>query len=281
MANFRLTFHVPSEGAPDKVLPLLKAIEEESAIFSSVKDLQAFSKEHGLGDRVEIQVLASAVGLLTRNEQEEMYLSDQARSIINLKTNVQAEIIHYLLYTHWQPGQPERNSFLWSYREVVNSYWDRKTLDVVETANLIAEEINNRTQMVFAEVEGYNIGEVSFSPKSIRGVRKWLEVLIPPVIENNIFSRRSFCPPELTLLAIGWVAQTTDGEIGIDFLVTPPRREAICRLCLLEPNSLDNVLDWMLPNYPEIVQPGTSAGVYGRYVRFLKWPEVTDLVNST
>jgi hypothetical protein len=162
----------------------------------------------------------------------------------------------------------------------VNRYWDWGTLDVVETGNLIAEELNNHTQIVFANVEGYEFGKVSLSPKSIRGVRKWLEVLIPPVIENNIFTRRMFCPLELTLLATGWVAQTMEGEIGIDFLITPPRREAICRLCLLEPNSLDNVLDWMLPNYPGIVQPGTRAGVYGRYLRFLKWPEVIDLANS-
>ncbi len=116
--------------------------------------------------------------------------------------------------------------------------------------------------------------------KAIR-INNWLEALVPPVIENNIFTRRSFCPPELTLLASGWVAQTMDGELDIDFLLTPPRREAICRLCLLEPNSLDNVLDWMLPNYPDIVQPGTSAGVYGRYLRFLKWPGVTDLAFSS
>lgn len=278
MASSSLTFHVPSEFAPDKALPLLKAIYDEKVVFSSVKDLQTFAKEHGLSDRVEIQAMASATGLLQKKGNVEISLSSQANAIIQLKTNIQADIVHYLLYTTWKQNQPDQYSFLWSYREVVDSYWGQATVNVVETANLIAEEINNHTQTVFTSVEGYNLGEVSFSPKSIRGVRVWLEALTPPVIENNIFTRRSFCSPELALLAAGWVAQTMEGEIGIDFLMTPPRREAICRLCLIEPNTLDSVLDWMLPNYPEIVQPGTSAGVYGRYLRFLKWPEVTDLI---
>ncbi len=278
MASPRLTFHVPSECAPDKTLPLLKVIYEEKAVFSTVKDLQIFAKEHGLSDRVEIQALANAAGLLKKDGSTEISLSDQAKALVRLKTAVQADVVHYLLYTAWQPNQPEQNSYLWSYREVVNSYWDRVTVNVMETANLIAEEINNHTQVVFRNVESYTSGEVSFSPKSIRGVRAWLEALIPPVIEDSVFTRRNFCPPELTLLAVGWVVQKTEGEIGIDFLLTPPRREIICRLCLIEPNALDNVLDWMLPNYPEIIQPGTSAGVYGRYIRFLKWPEISDLI---
>ena len=278
MANPRITFHVPTEGGPEKLLPLLGAIQEEQATFSSAKHLGDFARERGLGDRIETQILARAAGLLKKNQQGQITLSQEAQTITQLKSSLQADIVHYLLYTIWQPSQPAQNSFLWSYRQVVNSYWLRGKAQVVETANIIAEEINNQTQSVFVGVAGYNFGEVSFSAKSIRGVRKWLEALIPPVIEDNIFTRRTFCPPELTLLAAGWVAETMEGEPGIDFLLTPPRREAICQLCLLEANALDSVLDWMLPHYPEIVQPGTTAGVYGRYLRFLRFPEITNLV---
>jgi hypothetical protein len=278
MAAPGITFHVPTEGAPNKILPLLKAIQDEGTHFDSVKELRLFANELGLGDRGEMYTLANAVGLFDKDEEGQICLSKQAEAIVRLKVNVQAEIVHYLMYTTWRPDQPEQNSFLWSYREVVNSYWERATIAAVaDINNVIAEEVNNRTYTTFAGVDGYEFGKVSFSPKSIRGVRKWLEALIPPVIENDGFTRRNFCPAELTLLASGWVAQTMEGEIEIDFLITPPRREAICRLCLLDPNDLDNVLDWMLPNYPHIVEPGTSAGVYGRYLRFLKWPQVTDL----
>lgn len=280
MAGSRITFHMPSEGAPDKILPLLRAMYRANISFETVKELMNFAKEHGLGDRSEMQVVAHAIQLLQKNKDGHIQLSPQGNAVVRLKETVQTDVVHFLLYTTWQKTNPQENSFLWSYKEIVNWCWDRNGIDVIESANLIAEETNNRTQEFFSNIPGYDFSEVSFSPKSVRGVRKWIEALIPPVIENNIFTRRTFCSPELVLLATGWVAQQTEGEIGIDFLITPPRREAICRLCLLESNSLDNVLDWMVPNYPQVLQPGTTAGVYGRYLRFEKWPEMVDLLPS-
>jgi hypothetical protein len=138
-------------------------------------------------------------------------------------------------------------------------------------SNVMAEEIRNLIQESFKT-------DPSFSAKSIRGVRKWLEAITPPVMEDDLFSRRHFCPPELALLALGWVGQQSGGETGIDFLLTPERRNAVCRVCLLDPSALDRVLDWTLPLYPGVVRPGTSAGVYGRFIRFLKWPKLKDLL---
>ena len=95
-----------------------------------------------------------------------------------------------------------------------------------------------------------------------------------------MFRKRYYCPPELALLSAGWVARSLNGEIGIDFLLTPERREAMCRLCVLDQSALDRVLDWMLPMYPNVIRPGTSAGAYGRFLHFHKWPEVSDLLPS-
>jgi len=58
-------------------------------------------------------------------------------------------------------------------------------------------------------------------------------------------------------------------------LLTPERREMLYRICLLEP-ALDRALDWMLPLYPQVI-PGTRAGIYGRFVRLHKLPELSDL----
>ncbi len=51
----------------------------------------------------------------------------------------------------------------------------------------------------------------------------------------------------------------------------------LSRACLLEPTALDRALDWMLPLYPQVIEPGTHAGVYGRFVRLRKMPELSDL----
>ena len=280
MVDASITFHVPQEGEPAKLIPLIEAMHFEDARFPTVKALQDFADTRGFGSRVEMKTLAAACGLLENDDSDGyLQLSKNGKAVAQLKPDVRADVIHYLLYTAWQADKPSENSFLWSYREVINSLWEKSSVDDLASASkVIAEEVNNLTRQVFTGVAGYESGGVSFSPKSIRGVRKWIEALIPPVIEDGAFSRRHFCPPELALLAIGWVAQRMEGEVGLDFLLTPERREAMCRLCLLEPAALDKVLDWMLPMHSSVVQPGTSAGVYGRFIRFLKWPEIGDLL---
>jgi hypothetical protein len=120
-------------------------------------------------------------------------------------------------------------------------------------------------------------GTVSLSTSSLVGALNWLEVLHPPVVAEQQFERRFFCPPELALLALGWVARLDDGEIGIDLLLTPQRRETVCKLCLLDPSALNRVIDWTLPLYPAVVQAGTRAGSYGRFVRFIQWPQLSSL----
>jgi len=278
VASTGVTFHVPQEGEPDKLIPLLEAMYLNNAKFPTVKALLDFAQARGLGARTEIQILATACGILENVDDSHIGLSKAGKVIAQLKPEVRHDLIHYLLYTGWRPENPSTNSILWSYREVTNAFWEKPSVNVTQAANVIAEEVRNRTQQVFFGVPGYDSGGVSFSSKSIRGVRKWLDALTPPVIENDCFFRRYFCPPELTLLATGWVARTMGGGIGIDFLLRPERREAICRLCLLDLSALDKVLDWMLPVYPNVIQSGTSAGVYGRFLHFSKWPEMEDLL---
>ena len=270
MVERHLTFHVPQEAEPGTLLPLLEAINAEQVRFDTVSSLLDFAKQHGLASRTEVHIFASDCGLLQKDQSKDISLSDVALRILQLKPETRPDVIHYLIYSGWQAEKPFDKTVLWSYQQVVNLLWQRPGANISEISNVIAEEIRNQIQETFES-------DPSFSPKSIRGVRKWLEALTPLVIENGAFTRRYFCPPELALLALGWVGQILGGEVGIDFLLTPERREAICRVCLLDPTALDRVLDWTLPLYPAVVRPGTSAGVYGRFIRFLKWPELQDL----
>lgn len=270
-----LTFHVPQEAEPGAILPLLEVMFFEKKSFPTVKALLEFTQDRGLGNRTEIQILARISGLLEKDES--IRLSAKAKAIAQLNHETQSDVVHYLLYTGWSSRSPAIHTRLWSYRQVVDTLWLRSPINVVVIANETVTEIVNRTEEVFGHLPTYQ-GGASFSDKSIRGVRKWLESLNPAVIdEKDEFERRYFCPSELALLAAGWVARTTGGEIGIDLLLTPERREAMCKICLLDPSALDKVIDWMLPIYPAIVQPGTMAGAYGRFIRFLKWPRVEDL----
>jgi hypothetical protein len=270
MASGGLKVHIPQEANPDTLIPLLNIMYEGDVVFPNVKSLLEFTYENGLGSRTELQIFASTCGLLHKSKDGIISLSKAGATVAQTKHEVKADLIHFLMYTGWEDKSRE-NTELWAYREVVNLLWDRATLNVLSISSLVNEEIRNKAFELFGE-------NVSFSPKSIRGVRKWLEAVIPPVIENDNFTHRYFCPPELALMAVGWIAQQTEGELGIDFLLTPDRRKAICKVCMLHPSALDRVLDWMLPLHSEIIVAGTSAGVYGRFLRFLKWPEMSDLM---
>ena len=114
MAGKRLTFHVPQEGGPEKLLPLLEAMYFEDLRFPTVKTLLDFARERGLGRRTEMQILATACGVLEKGE-DGIGLSGTARALLQTKPSLHPYLIHYLLYTGWQPEMPSANTFLWNH----------------------------------------------------------------------------------------------------------------------------------------------------------------------
>lgn len=270
MVTKAVTVHVPPEAEPDKLIPLLNLMQVNSLRFESVGELLAYTDEQGLGRRSELHLFAEMCNLLEHDNSGTIQLTEEAQAIASARPEVKADLIHFQIYTSWNEQMPREKTESWAYRQVVNALWQRAPIGIQEVAYLISEEVTNSAIDEFDE-------SVSFSAKSVRGMRKWLEALSPPAIENNHFTRRSFCHPELLLLAIGHVAQTSQVELGIDMLLTPPRRETICRLCVLDPAALDRALDWMIPAYPAVVVPGTSSSTYGRFLRLHKWPSFADL----
>ena len=260
-----LSFHIRHEVRPERSKNVLVAIAKNQTYNHIIQY-----------DRQEARL--RQLGFLTDKRLTET--GQNVLIICERKPDLWGEIFHYQHYTLWHTNEPEKNGFSWTYRNFVNYLWETGHFetDNASLEPIVLSLINKvETEPAF-EIEQTHNAVVSLGWRSLRGAYHWLEALVPPVIENETFNRRYFCPPELALLASGWTARQMDGEIGIDYLLTPERRNAISRLCLLDPSALDKVLDWMLPNYPNVVQPGTSAGTYGRFLRFLKWPEISDLL---
>jgi hypothetical protein len=266
-----LSFHIRHEVTPERVKEVfnnLQAGEDPSYVIQSKRQVTRLRK----------------LGLVKGD-----HLSDTGQAIYSLcasKGEIWEDIMHYLHYTLWKTEQPLENAFSWTYREFSDYLWRMKNfrLDddfwsttVIELIGKV--EIDSR---FVGKIEEETLeGSVSLSKDSLKGAFHWLQKLTPEIIdEDNRFQVRHFCFPQLALLASGWVARMTGGEVGIDLLLTPERREAISKLCLLDPSALDKVLDWMLPIYPEIVLPGTRAGAYGRFIRFRQWPQIEDLVST-
>lgn len=247
---------------------------------------RAYAVLRGLDDGEPIDYITQFERQLTRLrqlglvEQDELTtLGNQILALCQVKPDLWGDLIHFLHYTLWDSATERSGGFSWTYQRFTNAAWELVEFELSpEIKDSIASSLINLADTdPDINVEALKKGAVSLSKDSIGGVVAWFRSLIPPVLENDHFRRRTFCHPELLLLATGYVAQTTQAELGVDMLLTPERRDAICRLCLLEPAALDRTLDWMLPTYPTVVVPGTSAGTYGRFLRFLKWPTMADL----
>lgn len=216
------------------------------------------------------------------NLLHENTLSRQASLLIELAKDdesIWGEVFHYLHYISWSPAVASENGFSWLYRNFSDYLWNAGSIKIdTDFLHLAVSYFINKVEEVpyFESVETESIA-VSLSPDSLRGALHFLAALKPAVVDDNVFQRRHFCKPASVLLATAYVARETEASLGIDMLLTPERRDAICKLCLLEPATLDQTLDWMLPIYPEIVEPGTTSGIYGRFLRFIKWPAFEDL----
>jgi hypothetical protein len=279
MATTQLAIHVPQEATPENVSAMLAAIRDHQSTFKTVDDLLRFTVEEGIGGRTEMQSIAQHMGLLHKSV-EGITISSNGNLVIGLKEALRPEIFHFLFYTGWNRSEPRSFLPAWAYRQTTDRYWTEGTLELnSESANLAVADIIAQAETSFAELGVEDIEGISFSPKSLRGVRKWLEALTPPVIEKDTFSRRTFCSPELLLLAIGWAFHAEADPVGVPLLLSRDRREVICRLCLLDPNHFDRVLDWMLPRFPKVIESGDKAGFYGRSIRLRKMPTLEDIVS--
>ena len=260
-----LSFHVRHEVTFDRSKDVFFALARDEEYEHILQSARQLSRLHQLG--------------LLSNKR----LTDLGEAVFNLcerKSDLWGDLLHFCHYTLWRPQNSSENGFSWTYRTFVGHIWLVNNVQInVETLEpIVSTLINDIEAEPHFDIEETRKAVVSLSWRSLKGAYNWLIGLVPPVIENERFARRYFCPPELALLATGWVAQQTEGELGIDFLLTPEHREMICKVCLLDPSALDRVLDWMLPLSPKVVVAGTSAGVYGRFLRFLKWPEMSDLL---
>jgi len=274
----KLAIHIPPEANPDNVTQLMVALARDEYSFESVSDLIDFADRQGLGTRTELQAIAVQMGLI-KKIGERYEISEEGKAFTCLKDSVRGDVLHFLMYSGWQPGEPLHFLPSWAYRRYCDHYWQ---LNIVElTSNFLDQqvtEIINDAENAFTEMGIAEFDGISFSRKSLLGGRKWLEALRPSVLEDGKFQRRDFCPPELLLLAIGYVMRDELEAVDVDILLSHARREEICRVCLLDPSAFDQTLDWMIPLFPKVILSSEDAGYYGRYIRLHRRPTLEDII---
>lgn len=271
MAAQRLTLHLDPVRGAENLLTVLEVLgrtpnaifPDYAAILNRVRD------DYDFTDRTEPLSLARLLGLLVDRDTG-IGLSRMACTIAAMRPASRADALHFLLATAWHDGADPGLACAWAYRTFCDRLWTRGAVELssVETKRTVADLLD-AARAAFPTLQF-----AALSPKSVLGMRTWLAALDPPVLSGDTFRRREICSLELLALAIGQVACDDGANVGVDLPMTPARREAICRLCLLEPAALDRALDRMIAAFPAFIEPGTRTGAFGRFVRLKTVPTI-------
>jgi hypothetical protein len=264
----KLNFHVRHEVTPDRVWGVLEAIGED------------FEYDHITQSSRQLSRLRQ-LGLVTDDKQAA--LTETGKHVYQLgteKPTVLSEVFHFLHYTRWTNDDPLENTMFFTYRAYCDMLYDKGTVELSnDNRQEFAAELNGVISSHFSDqLHDLVKGAVSLSTNTLRGVEHWLSGLSPAVLEDDVFECRHFCVAELFVLALGLVTQQSNVELHVDQLLSPEKRDVICRICLLDKRDFDQTLDWIMPAYPDVVQPGTTAGSYGRFIRMLKIPTIEDVI---
>ncbi len=277
-----LVFHFPVGASPAKIPTLLRVLLYADSPVRKDSDLDQMALEQSTDSTrfIEARGLSEDILGLINKTKEELILTPRAQVILKKRESVQHDLLHYLFYVAWNPEEPTKNARSWFYSTICDNLWNMQ--EVVLDRDMrqsFTQQLSDQIVQEFKQVPG--IERVSVGIQTMDGAREWLRNLAPAVIDtfgkkDEIFHRRVTCSAELFLLALSHSCQLGGSEIGMDVLLSSQKREAISRLCLLEPLQIDRMLDWVLPIFPQFVSQGTRTGSYGRFIRLHHFVAVED-----
>jgi hypothetical protein len=249
-------FHVRHDLRPDftyELLTLLYALPDRQ----SEEGLREAAEMHGYALRQRKnygKMLRSLdeLGIVSRSRSS-ITLTDLGRIVSDItryQKDLLGELVHILYYTSYSWDKNMR--FSWSYRTVANWLWDSAPCEIHRDrlVNIVSQ----------AATEKFNESGVSFSTQSVGGILHWLTALEPACVDerSGIFNRRNYCPVETFMLALNTVyKQTRDDFLSIE--LSDDIKEAVCRICLITPESFDEMLDLAEKTFP-VVQVWRKRG---------------------
>lgn len=263
-----LNFHVRHEVTPERAWSVLDAIATGVDCRYVTQSDRQISRLRQLG-------LVSGKGTpqLTEDGRELHRIGQRRLDLV-------WELLHFLHYSRWRSIDPTADTMFFTYVNYCNLLCTVKVIDINAERDRLAAEMTQRisNSPYFVDVlSDLAKGAVSLSKNSLIGVEHWLVKLSPAVLANGRFKLRQYCSPELLLMALGYITQMTKAHLTIEQPLTDERREMLCRVSLIDDDVLNQMLDWLYPEYPDFVQPGTSTGRYGQFVRLLKLPRLKDI----
>jgi hypothetical protein len=264
-------FHI--RNAPPGDLAAVLATLENTPGLSTISEVveQAESMGFIIQDRRRLEALVTARDLDLVHPSRNI-LTDKGEVMTRLdlhKADLFADVVHGLLYTLWDPDQRGDNCFSWSYRVLCNMLWRMGDGELANRRDL-ASDIESRARDVFSR------SDIAFSPKSVGGALLWISALTPPVLDEDRFSCRTFCPPELFIIAIDFVYRTQEIDYSVNLLLGDENRNAICQVCLLDLERFDRVLEYAVAQF-DYLHEGIGGG-WGQYLVLEQAPGLEDFL---
>nr|BBH87551.1 hypothetical protein KTC_23020 [Thermosporothrix sp. COM3] len=284
MATTALVFHFPVAATPTKIPKLLRVLLYAETPITRATELDelAFAENTDTNRFSEARKLAEETLGLIETTKEGLTLTPEAHILLKKRESIQYDLLHYLFYTAWNAKDPIKQTRSWFYRAVCDNLWNMQDVTLDRSMRqILTQELDGQIREEFQQVPGIS-ERLSIGIQTMDGAREWLRHLQPAVIEKvhkgeERFQRRSTCSAELFLLALSRSYELSGTEIGIDVLISPQRRDDVCRLCLLDPLQFDRMLDWTLPIYPQFISQGTRSGSYGRFIRLHRFVTLKEL----
>lgn len=232
-----LPFHIQQNTTPEILKAILaRCVNGKTSIsqlaqglnrqVGTVQHIVSFIRQLGLLEPRHLGLTAKGVAFHRLNEHRPSLLP---------------EAVHYCLYTAHVFEPMIR--FSWAYSVVVDALWTSgsRVLDSKGKAQLVGTVVQQAEHAFGVPVE-----HIAFSHNSIRGVLNWLQALDPPVVTNtgkqHSFRRRYFCCPVTFLWAVDFLYRADEKAHGVRMFLTSERIDRLCKLCVLDPSGLDNVL---------------------------------------
>ncbi len=149
------------------------------------------------------------------------------------------DLVHFLFYSAYRRSQALKYSRFWLYSMVCDVIWEDAPAKV-ETLSL-----TNRLQIEFLKI--FPAYDASFNNVSVRNIFSWLQVLTPPFLSKEgvkvYATRRNACTPQLFHLALDLIYNSIEQlEYGTSLAMSQPQIEAICKVCLLDPERFWNMV---------------------------------------
>jgi len=272
-------FHVLHNARPEYERDLLELLS--AGYVNSYDEVLRKGLEFGLsiGSQVRTERLLKDIlqpmrdlGFILRQRIE---LGESGKILVSLlrsKPSLFPEMVHFAYYTTWDKQTPEANCFSWSYRQLCQHLWYQGQVAIDST--VFASVISS------AAIKRFGISRVSFSSQSVNGILNWLGAFSVPVILDIdgelVFSHRAFCPPELFIMAIDFVYRTQEIDYGANLLLNDEPREAICQVCLLDPERFGRVLEYAVAQF-DYLHKGIGGG-WGQYLVLDHAPSMEEFI---